>query len=55
MRWDKFFQCKIFRELFNSSTILIFKCITDETVDNKVVYDTRKIMKIKDSVNGVDL
>ena len=41
-------------ELFNSSTILVFKCITDGTVDNKVVYDTRTIMKIKDGVNGVD-
>ena len=42
-------------ELFNNSTILVFKCITDGTVDNKVVYDTRTIMKVKDGVNGYSI
>lgn len=37
-------------DLFNISTILVFKCLTD---DNNI-YDTRTIMKIKDGVNGID-
>lgn len=36
--------------LFNISTLLVFKCLTD---DNNI-YDTRTIMKIKDGVNGID-
>ena len=37
-------------DLFNISTILVFKCLTD---DNNIS-DTRTIMKIKDGVNGID-
>lgn len=37
-------------DLFNTSTILVFKCLTN---DNNI-YDTRTIMKIKDGVNGID-
>jgi hypothetical protein len=36
--------------LFNTNSVLVFKCSTDENG----VYDTRTIMKIKDGVNGVD-
>ena len=41
-------------QLFNTNSILVFKCLTDGIIDGKQVFDTRTIMKIKDGVNGVD-